>query len=502
MHQDDFARLRAIASNGILAPNVRSLTYFTTAYKSPAVTFQEFKEHHVDVLMQQRSPLSMEWVKPADDLTLRPEYEKYGRMIALQDQIKFDMADLACLKDVLAKFKCLRQVTMSCGNIFYEGWVHEKPSPFITAFPPPTQIQRSGSVRHLEVLLEALAHNEIKVQSLRAGLVDWVFFDKSQTELERLFRPVLDAEQVELEISLDTDDNLHDINGNTSTCRQFMERGVVSGLLGHIERLQILRVGFMRRYKPAMLKDIMSSSHHWPHLKQLELSNVQADRHLLMQVLSLHKDTLRFLCLKNFNLGETSWEKLLPEIRKNVYLEDACICGALTGQVEDMPDSVLPEAWELELPIWENDMRASINCYCKKGGENYPDELPLTDEVVRKHFDQHVRSHVRMTQAEEWEEKCQVGAAVRREWQEAGLMARTDSEDSKDSEPDWYGHDSDDQDDLYDEMEGTNEGLDVDDLDYLDEPYDDEEDVEELRAEMRLQGGSWGSDGSDGDVDE
>lgn len=495
MHQDDFARLRGIASNGILAANVRSLTYFTTEYKSPAVTFRKFKQHHENALKQQKPPLSMQWAreaKPADDLTLRSEYEKYERMVALQDQIRVDMADLACLKDVLAKFTGLRHVTMSSGSLFYEGRVHEKPSPFITAFPPPTQEPRLGGVRHLEVLLEALSHNKIRVQSLRAGLFDWTFFDKSPTELKRLFQPVLDADHCELEMSLDLDEDLHDIDGNTEICRDFMERGAIRGLLAHMRRLKLLRVGFLCDIdlpdKPVMLDDIMGPGHHWPHLEQLELSNVEANRHTLMRLLSLHKDTLQFLCLQDFSLGKTSWEKLLPGIRNNLHLEDACICGTLTGQVEDMPDKGSEEFWELNAPgIWENDMRASINCYCQNGGKNYPDEVPLTDEVVQKHFDQYVRCHVKMTQAEDWEEQARYDAERRHEvlneLREAGLIGHSDSEGS---ESGWEGNDS---------------GY-LDDLDDLDNE-EDEEDEEDFEDEYELLGAghSQESDGSDGDVD-
>lgn len=39
-----------------------------------------------------------------------------------------------------------------------------------------------------------------------------------------------------------------------------------------------------------------------------------------------------------------------------------------------------------------HDMRESINVYCRQGGALYPDELPLNDEVVDKHFDEYVKS--------------------------------------------------------------------------------------------------------------
>jgi hypothetical protein len=418
LHHDDFARLRSIANNRVLAPNVRSLTYFTKEYSSPAVSFEEFRNHHHDVLMRQEA-LNVAGVRPevqpADDETLQSEYENYQHMVAVQEQIRDGMADLACLREVLPKFTGLWQVTVSCGHVFYEGWEQEKPSPFNTAFPPPVHMPRSGGVRPLEVLLEALAHVGIKLRSLRAGQLAWGFFQKSPTELERLFRPVRDAEHIDLQLTLDLGETLRDVTGNTERCRELFRQGVVRDLLAPMRRLRILRVGFLCDYavrnKPARLGDIMGEVHHWPRLTQLELSHVEADRDSLMESLSLHKDTLRFLCLQDFRLRSSTWEELLPELRNKLYLEDACICGNLAGQVlKDTPrDESAEDEWDLSVPgIGENDMRASINCYCQRGGENYPDEIPLTTEVVRRHFERYVRSQVRMSEAEQLEQLDQL----------------------------------------------------------------------------------------------
>lgn len=470
MHQDDFARLRGIASNGVLAPNVRSITYFAREYKSPVHSFGKFKKHHKTTLKLQAEPISLRSAceaKPADDLTLRSEYEKYKRMVAVQNQIKVDMADLACLKDVVAKFTGLRHATMSAGNMFYEGLALDKPSPFMTPVQPPTDWPQPEGVRHLEVMLEALAYNNIKVASLRAGTFDWTFFDKSSTELERLFQPVLDAGHVELEMRLRLDENLHDVDGNTKLCRRFMKRGILRDLLARMKRLDLLRVGFLcdiyAPYEPVVLRDIMSPGHHWPHLTQLELSNIEADRHTLMQVLGLHKDNLQFLCLQDIDLGETSWEKLLPEIRNTLYLQDACICGTLIGRVEDEPDGGELETWELDMVgIWENDMRASINRYCRNGGKDYPDELPLTDEVVQKHFDQYVKCHVSKTQDEDFEDSIQADAEMHRKMREAGLIRQLEGEDG---ESGWDAYDSGDLDD--DEEDDDDDEGDEDDDDEL-----------------------------------
>lgn len=472
LHQDDLARLRGIASNRVLAANVKSITYFAREYESPVVSFDKFKKNHKDTLVLQAPPFSRNpdpQAKPADDLTLWHEYETYERMVAVQDRIKADMTDLACLKDALAKFTGLKHATMSSGNIFYEGYANDKPSPFKAPVQPPTLWLDPEGVRHLEVMLEALACNNIQVDSLRAGTFDWNFFDKSSTDLDRLFRPALGAAHVELEISLELDEDMHDVDGQTEKCRNFMERGIVRDVLARMGRLELLRVAFMcdmdELHKPAVLKNIVNPSHHWRNLTQLELAGIEGDRHSVMQVLRLHKDTLRFLCLQDFDLGETSWEKLLPEIRNTLDLEDACICGDLTGRVEDEPDKGLPEFWDLNRPgIWENDMRASINQYCRNRGQDYPDELPLTDEVVQKHFDQYVRCHVKKTQAEDWEDVRQAKKEMDREVRElrqAGLLPPHRDGDSEGSESGWDDSGLDDP-DIFD-----------DDDDYGDDDDDD-----------------------------
>lgn len=119
VHQNDFTRLRGIANSRVLAPNVKSVTYFTMAYESPVISFDKFKKNHKERLMLQSRPfldIPGPLARPADDLTLWHEYEKYERLVAVQDQIQADMADLVCLKEALANFTGLRHATMSSGN--------------------------------------------------------------------------------------------------------------------------------------------------------------------------------------------------------------------------------------------------------------------------------------------------------------------------------------------------------------------------------------------------
>lgn len=402
MVQDDFARLRGIASNRVLAANVKSIIYWAEEYESPVVSFERFKRNHEDWLRWEAPPSSTnsnQQAEAADDSTLWHEYEKYERMVAVQDQIKAEMGDLACLRDVLAKFTGLRHATMLPDSMFDPSPGTSKLSPFQALVRPPTHWPNPEGVRHLEVMLEALTSTKTQVESLHARCFDWTFFDKGPTELERLFRPVLSAVHVELEFSLDLENDLH-VEEQIGKCRQLMGQGMVRDVLARMMKLKMLHVGFPGDIdtgdidaprKPAVVRNIISPSHHWPNLTQLELSGVEGDRHTVMKVLRLHKDTLRFLCLQDFDLGETSWKKLLPDIRNTMYLEGVQICGELTGHVEEYPDEGERECWDFGWHgVWRFKMKASINFYCRNRGKDYPDELPLTNEVVEKYYDQYV----------------------------------------------------------------------------------------------------------------
>ncbi|KAI3396450.1 hypothetical protein diail_12170 [Diaporthe ilicicola] len=456
--EDDLARLRGIAGNGVLALNVKAITYFTSVYESPVVSFSKFTQHHEQSLQWKRMPFEVPSAKdgePLDECTMKLEYEKYKRLVAVQDQIRDDNPDLACLKDAVARFTGLRQVTMSSGNTFYEGSVPEKLSPFLSGVQAPTHWPEPEVVRNLEAMLEALACNNHSVESLRAGTLDWSFFDKSSTELARLFRPVLNAVDVELEISMERDHDFNVVRDNSEKCRRLMERGMLRDLLEPMKKLDTLCVMFHGDFNssrcPVTLKEIVGPGHDWPHLTLLELSKVECDRQALLQVLERHKDTLRLLCLQDIDLGETSWKKLLPNIRNTLDLDNACICGTLTGRSEDAVDSAQLGSWSLSaVGIWDNYMRAPINLYCRHNGKLYPDEVPLTEEVVRKYFEQYVRSYVKKSQAEDREAQRQADADMHRRMQEAGHIPFSDDDSSEIASED-FGLDEDDLDEDVDE---------------------------------------------------
>lgn len=60
------------------------------------------------------------------------------------------------------------------------------------------------------------------------------------------------------------------------------------------------------------LKDVFEPGFRWPKLQELGIGGLACERQELMQLLRLHKDTLRHLCLSGVHLQTTSWRRLLP----------------------------------------------------------------------------------------------------------------------------------------------------------------------------------------------
>jgi hypothetical protein len=214
-----------------------------------------------------------------------------------------------------------------------------------------------------------------------------------------MFEPFQNLISFELEISASSGEETIYFRGDgVECCRQEMEKGLVKDVLTTMQSLQVLHVkmdisGLPDFAYAAALGNIIGSRQQWPNLKELVLGAVECDRHELMKVLEQHKSTLRKLCLQDMHLRNTSWAKLLPEIRRKLYLYDACICGEMNGTSED-PCPVL-EHWNVSIADTDhNRQRDSINAYCRFGGEGYPDVCPLNDVVVAKHYDLYVKGQI------------------------------------------------------------------------------------------------------------
>ncbi|KAI1359122.1 hypothetical protein F5Y08DRAFT_345024 [Xylaria arbuscula] len=147
-----------------------------------------------------------------------------------------------------------------------------------------------------------------------------------------------------------------------------------------------------------MLCDIIEPDFHWHDLEEVVLCGIAGDRADFMNFFLRHKDKLFRICLEDVTLISTSWKKLLADMRRNLCLHDASIRGQIYGTREDeddpqglMGDMLDFEYWSISPYDLPDRMRDSINMYCQKGGNKYPQELPLCDHVVDKYYKEYVQ---------------------------------------------------------------------------------------------------------------
>ncbi|KAI1114669.1 hypothetical protein F5Y14DRAFT_413287 [Nemania sp. NC0429] len=404
MHQDELDRLEAISLHPIFSKHVNSLTYFAETVDAPKVTWREFLRDH---------KRKTRWNNRVRKLNLTPsqliaEYKRYCDAVDEQEKLLATEKDLDLLKEVLPRFARLEALTMSAGNLFYEGrYRTQRKKPFADFLwnDYMSDIHPEGK-RALQALLTANAHSPCALTTLRAGTLHWRFFKRNERELTRMFRPLANLTSIELSITVDpADERIHEGN-SLRKCQRVLARGGIRNILKSMPKLQCLCIEILNlecdeQEKGAWLRDIIEPGFQWPNLKELVLGGIVANRMELMNVLVRHKDTLRRLCLRDVALASTSWRKLLPDIRNRLRLEEACICGDIHGEREDDDDvedlwshpmyQLGLEYWDLSVPeVGSHEMRQSINMYCRHGGEKYPDELPLSKLVVEKYYEEYV----------------------------------------------------------------------------------------------------------------
>ncbi|KAJ8126649.1 hypothetical protein O1611_g6989 [Lasiodiplodia mahajangana] len=411
MHQEELDRLEAISLHPIFSKQVTSLNYYAEILVSPKVTWCEFLRNH---------KRNIRWngtlrEKPHQ---LVAEYKRYSDAVDGQDELMKKKKDIKLLKEILPRFPKLDTLRMSSGHWLYdEACRVRRKNPLSEFFKRSYMGDVYPEGKHqLDALLMANADSPCALTNLRAGPLHWSFFKRSERELFAMFKPLVNLTSIGLSVSvtLSDHDGAHD-DSLFRKCRRALAKGNMRKILKSLPQLQCMFVEIEdlepeEDGKGAFLGDIIEPGFRWANLKQLTLGGIATNRTELTNVLTLHKDTLRILCLRNIALGPTSWRKLLPVIRKHLHLEEACICGDICGELEEegSQDPWVPhkEFFELSIPGMDSDcmmdeddewdmlpkrMRQSINMYCRQGGTKYPDELPLNEIVVGKYYEQYVK---------------------------------------------------------------------------------------------------------------
>ncbi|KAH6857140.1 hypothetical protein B0I37DRAFT_369264 [Chaetomium sp. MPI-CAGE-AT-0009] len=312
---DDDHRLRALARNPAKAKYLQSLIYTPIPVRNSPIGHRPSRLVSSDPLVRQR------------------EYAKLRQLRNVHADIQSNPLICESLPDVFPNLTGLKSVIINC-----EGW-HQSSNRYGAGGKgaPLSLIHRQfgkpGS-RVLAVLLRALEDNKAKLETLKAGRVEW----RSLGDLPRTL------------VQLDLFSNLADLNLHFCVCAMGCsgvgakhpdrveyahktEAGTLPNFLGALPRLRALAIAFCMApnnagMSEAWLRDIVRRGQHWPLLTSLSFGGMNLTRSLLMDILARHKGTLRRLELFNVWL-DSHWPSALAEIRDMLSLEDTTIWGGL-----------------------------------------------------------------------------------------------------------------------------------------------------------------------------
>ncbi|KAI0901164.1 hypothetical protein F4806DRAFT_451269 [Annulohypoxylon nitens] len=378
LHERDFEMLRSISLHPIASKNVRSLIYIGhTINPNKKKSLDKFREHYEEQHRVDKI-LAKELDKPMPprlgEIQLLEFYKTYEYTFEQQQRILQNNEDFSFLKEVLSRFTALEELVMSCGFWFRQGRTR---TPFEGAITRPWTYLEPEGCRHFESILNAAFENNIKLKSLVAGELSWQFFQKPPAELQRTIPFYSDLTSLQLCIDVGMKESnsgpgtVWDVTTGTEVpqCRQLMKTGLLRDFIKSLTQLRTLYIVFNWHSEEhgyaANLEDIIEPKHTWEHLESLTLGNITCERQDLMSMLKRHKNTLSDICLRDIRLRTTSWQVLLPKIRKTMNLYDACICGEVRGCRESPP--LEEEYWNLATPDQSDEaLRDDVNDYLVK----------------------------------------------------------------------------------------------------------------------------------------
>ncbi|KAH7037425.1 uncharacterized protein B0I36DRAFT_345541 [Microdochium trichocladiopsis] len=417
LHSQELRRLRGIAGHKGVAKHVKSLTY------SCDLLDAQDRQHLVSFAWSYAATHCAGRVRDLYEGTelkkfVMDLFRAYEADVQAQEDIIRKGADVDCLREVLPSFTNIRRIAIHANLFPADSYQDPTAQSQLTRKSKKLAIEQLGGhfmdhlhplgCRHLESVLTGLtdAHTT-SLRSFYAGSLSWRFFDRDAAEVVRLLKPLRNIQHLELVIEAALDPH-YSLRESVAQCRRTMgsRRGhPLREALKSMPRLMTLKISFAHSRSGDMdspwfaadLADVIEPGHSWANLRELYLQGIDTTRQVLMDTIRQHNGRLQKLSLEDIGLRNTSWHKLVPDIRQQIHLQDFSVSGVLMGQAEGDSSSMdsslrttsaveqLPtECWTL--PREEDKyvdysllvLKESINDYCRLGGQQYPGECPLT----------------------------------------------------------------------------------------------------------------------------
>ena len=359
--RQDFQRLRDIAQHEIIRGQVRFLVYVADNLPAHPKSLAQYLNKTKNYVYRTRVEASTNNLLPPQALLSGPprapgsiktepieahhiqdNYRQYVAAVAEQREILSTREDFALLKGVLPRLTNLREISMRNA-----GWGMDSDryrSPFDGFFDYTMCSLAPEGARQMDAVLHGLEGSGLQLNKLGAGslnvdLIDKSFFDKIARSCGKgLERIQLCFDSLDGNASIFDDDT-----SEILMARHMTETGVLANFLKQLSNLTELSIEFTasslrETLYPAALGNIILSGFQWHRLRELSLMVIETERTELLAVFRLHRETLRYICIRDCRLATTSWTRLFKQMKEILELEDIYVHGTLEGKIEDEQD--------------------------------------------------------------------------------------------------------------------------------------------------------------------
>ena len=364
-----FEHLRQISEHPILSQHVQTLFYEADSLED-VYSMKEWKENIIapdwfNTLHSKPMPSPppdaskreerayrrhMEKVRAAPRYTysarqLKNAYEEYKHFVWVQNYIRQYDYNSEMIREAMAKLPKLKTIELSLLCCLRDGRSRKMEKAFAKGLSVAygDQGHEPCGVAQLRSLLLGASDAGLEIETLRCGIVQWMFFTARDVVFDRIKHAVRCLRTLEFYITTrrDEDRDFEEFDHEEiHLCAEYLEdSGRLRDFITSAPELENLTVQFDcdSPMPPACLSDLVGDF-SWHSLRLAAFNMISTTEEELMDFYERHAKTLREIRIESIHLDHGSWTSIFSRLRDTLSLEKATVCGYLT--VEDPPESL------------------------------------------------------------------------------------------------------------------------------------------------------------------
>ena len=366
-----FEHLRLISEHPVLSQHVHTLFYEADSLED-VYSMKEWKENIIapdwsNTVHSEPMPAPppdasnrekrayrrhMEKVRAAPRYTysagqLKNAYEEYRHFVWLQNYISQYEHDynFEMIREAMAKLPKLKTIELSLCDGLHYGRSRKLEKAFAKGLTVAygDQGHKPCGVAQLRTLLISASDAGVEIETLRCGIVQWMFFIAHDVHFDKFKHAVRCLRTLEFYLTTrrNEDGDFEEFNHEEiGFCAEYLESsGALCDFISSAPELENLTVQFDRDIPmhPARLSDLVGDF-SWHSLRLAAFNKIDTTEEELIDFYKRHAKTLREIRIESIHLDHGSWFSIFRRIPNTLSLEKATVCGALTA--EDPPESL------------------------------------------------------------------------------------------------------------------------------------------------------------------